>query len=195
MDWLFDHLGIFVFVAIIIASLLQKLKKAAAQPPPRNVIDADTSERTRRLQEEIRRKIAERTGRTSAGPRPAAPPPLPAEEQRTPGIFEELARQMAEARKNAEARTRARTDEQEARQRAAAEQRARDLAEAELRLADVRRAQVQEQRLAETVAAYGVTMPSGPSQRAGLLADLRGAESLRRALVLREVLGPPLGLR
>jgi len=33
------------------------------------------------------------------------------------------------------------------------------------------------------------------ASRGGLLADLRDPASLRRAFVLREVLGPPLGLR
>jgi len=33
------------------------------------------------------------------------------------------------------------------------------------------------------------------ASRGGLLADLREPASLRRAFVLREVLGPPLGLR
>ena len=53
------------------------------------------------------------------------------------------------------------------------------------------------QRKAAAVAAQAVAFaPAATTERRGdLLADLRGAGNLRRAIVLREVLGPPVGLR
>jgi hypothetical protein len=64
---------------------------------------------------------------------------------------------------------------------------------------DLEQARLREQRRA---AELGETMGSSQLARAGantargtLLDDLRGADNLRRAVVLREVLGAPVGLR
>src|SRR5581483_5027931 len=123
MDWIFSHLQIVVFVAIAAASVLQKLKRTNAQQQAREVMETDRSEQTRRVQEEIRRKIAARTGRVPArGAQPTQPPVMMSDEspEQRAGVFEELTRQMAEAKKFAEARTRA-AYEQQAQQQIAAE--------------------------------------------------------------------------
>ena len=133
MDWILNHLFIVVFVAIGVANMLAKAKKAGAQQrtsqPARGAVDADTTERTRRVQEEIRRKIAERTGRL-----PASPPPMDSSPSAGPparNIFQELARQMAEAKKIAEIQGRARAAaEAQAQERMEDEQKSRQLAEA-----------------------------------------------------------------
>jgi hypothetical protein len=193
MKWLFDNPQIFVVIAIAVASLLQKLKKVNVQQEAREVMDADSSERTRRVQEEIRRKIAERTGRTPAQARPMPQPPViargepPAGQRRN--IFQELARQMAEAKRIAEVRARA-ANEQQVQSRAQTEERARDLAEAQ-------RAAAEQSRLAAVAALKRDREPRTTAASAGgkLLPELRGPASLKRAIVLREILGPPVGLR
>ena len=72
MDWILEHLQVLFAVAIAVVAILQKLKQARSgeEPPgaaPKNLED---TERPRRLQEEIRRRIMERRGLL-----PAAPPP------------------------------------------------------------------------------------------------------------------------
>jgi hypothetical protein len=199
MDWILNHLFIVVFVAIGVANMLAKAKKAGAQQrpsqPARSSVDPDTAERTRRVQEEIRRKIAERSGRL-----PASPPPMDSSPSAGPpawNIFQELARQMAEAKKIAEMQGRARAAaEAQAQQRMEDEQKSRRLAEAQ-HLAEAQRTL---QRQPRTVATAGANSASdqkmtNANARDKLLADLREPDSLRRAFVLREILGEPVGLR
>ncbi|HZP59851.1 MAG TPA: hypothetical protein VFB27_05960 [Opitutaceae bacterium] len=195
MDWLFKNLGVFIFIAIAVASMLSKLRKAATQSQARKALepvrtgDSEAASRTRQIQEEIRRKIAQRAGRvpTAAVPpvmaRPAAQPPaLPPQ-----NIFEELKRQMARAEKfAADAQVQLREIDEEA-EREEAETR---------RLAEARRKQQEAQRAAETSTIYRASAPSAASdRRSKLLAALREPQSLREALVLREILGAPPGLR
>jgi hypothetical protein len=196
MDWILNHLFIVVFVAIGVANMLAKAKKAGAQPrplqPARSSVDPDAAERTRRVQEEIRRKIAERSGRA-----PASPPPMvssPPAEPPPQNIFQELARQMAEAKRTAEMQQRAQAaDEAQAQQRMQDEQKSREQAEAR-HLAEVRRMlQQQPQVMATAVDDSGT--PATASARDKLLADLREPDSLRRAWLLREILGEPVGLQ
>jgi len=192
MKWLFDNPQIFVVIAIAVASLLQKLKKVNVQQQAREVMDADSSERTRRVQEEIRRKIAERTSRAQPEARPMPQPPVIAGGEPSAGqrrnIFQELARQMAEAKRIAEIRARA-ANEQQLQQRAQAEERARDLAEAQ-------RAAAEQARLAAVAALRRDREPRTTAGAAGkLLPELREPAALKRAIVLREILGPPVGLR
>jgi hypothetical protein len=189
MKWLFDNPQVFIVIAIAAVSLLRRLKRTNTPQPGRAVTDADASDRTRRVQEEIRRKIAERTARAPAEARAVPQPPVIARAGQKPNIFKEFARQMAEAGKIAEARARV-SIEQRAQQSALAEQKARELAEAQ-------RAAAEQSRIAGMVAMKqagelpAVTKDAGK----GLLPELRGPASLKRAIVLREILGPPVGLR
>jgi hypothetical protein len=198
MDWILNHLFIVVFVAIGVANMLAKAKKAGAQPrpsqPARSSLDPDTAERTRRVQEEIRRKIAERSGRL-----PASPPPMDSSPSAGPparNIFQELARQMAEAKRTAEMQQRAQAAaEAQAQQRVEDEQKSRELAEAR-QLAEAQRTlQIGQQAVAEDYSSGADQKTAMASARDRLLADLREPDSLRRAWVLREILGEPVGLR
>jgi hypothetical protein len=195
MDWILNHLFIVVFVAIGVANMLAKAKKAGAQqrtsqPAPRT-LDPGTAERTRRVQEEIRRKIAERSGRLPMPPPTVAPSPSAGPPARN--IFQELARQMAEAKRIAEMQQRAQAAaEAQAQQRMEDEQKSRELAEAQ-QLAEAQRT-LQGQQSMVTDGATDLKAP-GVIARDKLLADLREPDSLRRAWVLREILGEPVGLR
>jgi hypothetical protein len=203
MDWLLNHLFIVVFVAIAVGNLLKQAKKAGAQPrPPQPApgsVDPDTAERTRRVQEEIRRKIAERAGRLPASPLPLSPSPAAGSSSAPPArnIFQELARQMAEAKKRAEMQSRAQAaTEAQAQQRMEDEQKSRERAEAQ-HLLEVQRTPQSQPQAVVAAGAYRATdlKTTGVSARDRLLADLREADSLRRAFVLREILGEPVGLR
>jgi hypothetical protein len=200
MTWLLNHPLVLLFVFIVVANLVKKPKQAGATPPPANKgPDADATERTRRVQEEIRRKIAERTGRTLVGspPRPPLPAAGPSSAPPSWNIFQELARQMAEAKRIAEARERApAAAEAGTQQRMEDEQKSRELAEAR-RLTEVQRTLQRQSQAAATAVAYRAPdqKTSAVSARDRLLADLREPDSLRRVFVLREILGEPVGLR
>ena len=174
----FLPLVFFVFVAISIVRNVQRVLRKVAQPPtPQSPgsFDSELSERTRRIQEEIRRKIAERRGAVAPPePQPVGPrmePPMmdadvPAERVFTATDAAVLERQ----------------------QQIANQIRALEAA----RMSERRRAtQVTADLKTESESERGMLTAS----RGGLLADLREPSSLRRAFVLREVLGPPLGLR
>jgi hypothetical protein len=194
MDWLLNHLFVMLIVAGAVANMVQRAKRAGTQQEARKVIDTDATERTRRVQEEIRRKIAERAGRMPVSPLPAVGPSSAPPSR---NIFQELARQMAEAKKQAEARERERTGAAaRAQQCVADEQKSRELAEAE-RLAEAQRTLQKRQQTVATAVAYraaDLKTAATTGTRDRLLADLREPDSLRRAWLLREILGPPVGL-
>ncbi len=213
MKWLLDHPQLaFMAVFLVMAFLANqaKVKKAreeqrraaerrAQRPRERDEDDgpvhafdddgedAGMEERTRRIQEEIRRKILERMSggqepapplsrpATQPVPRPvqARPPPLPQvkEEKRdtTPAFdWDEAARQQKLAEQMRELEE----------QRKVAERRSKAFATAR-------------------PAPKGVPL-AGASRlhrRVTVAGDLRDPAALRRAVVLREVLGPPVGSR
>jgi hypothetical protein len=205
MDWILDHLQLIIAIAGAIAYWLNaRNKEQAGEPadydgdgkpdvhaPPagRSMREhADTmeaDEATRRIQEEIRRKIAERQG--GGGYQPP-PPYVPSPSD----VLTPAELQARERRQAAEARR------EEAEQEAAEVlKRQRGL---EAQLAELKARREAEQREAKTV-----WMPEAKPGRAaataearddlGLLGELRDARSLRKAIVLREVLGTPVGLR
>jgi len=200
MDWLLNHPLVLLFIAIAVANLVQKAKRAGAQQQQQTrAPDPDAAERTRRVQAEIRRKIAERAARTLAEPPPVSTPTAveAGSPPRSRNVFQELARQMAEAQKLAESRESGQAAaEAQAQQRVADEQKARELAEAR-QMAEVQRTLQKQQQTVATPADYDPAdqKTTTISARDRLLADLREPDSLRRALVLREILGEPVGLR
>ena len=158
----------------------------------------EDAERTRRIQEEIRRKIAERRGGrvppvlpSAPLQRPAANPtlaPRPVAPQGG-GLRERLQRKLAELQQQAEAVATARQERERA--EALRRQEAADRAAAE-------------QRALSVMAARDVAPPKLPSETTLALPvpalnpwrmALRDPANLRRAIVLREIIGPPVGLR
>lgn len=162
--------------------------------------DADQAERVRRIQEEIRRKIAERRGQASSAPVevPPLPPRLPGrpvfqEEPLPPTWRPEPPRPAAPP-----PLTPSPYDDSEAleRQRRLEEQ----MAELEQKRREAKRAAQAFAESGETPesaheASRGHETSPGAHTARGLTAELRNPQALRRAMVMREVLGPPVALR
>jgi len=228
MDWILDHLQVILAIAGAIAYWLNARKKEQSGEPAdydgdgepdtrpqsgRSLHEQDETslndENTRRIQEEIRRKIAER--QSGGGLRPTGeavplPPSLPtsrggapaqapvARQQPTPPP---VVRRREVASPYAMDETRRATVERESaavleNQRALAEQ----LAVLNQRRAETgRTARAMRENVELVTAAATAEGQARMSDDASLLGDLRNAHSLRKAIVLREVLGTPVALR
>ena len=213
MDWITEHaLQIIVALSAAIAAYLNNRKKDKSGEPadydgdgvPDNRPEArpmhggqdpEEEDRTRRIQEEIRRKIAERR----AGGGQQVPPPLVAPRPVASPLPEILTRRYeTPAPKPAPPPLPSRAKALQAARDAEVLERQRALEE-QMRELETRREQAR-RRAAEATAMTGNTVSGavGSGARVGgesLLADLHNPESLRRAIVLREVLGTPVGLR
>lgn len=226
MDWIWENFNVILLVAGSIAYWLnqrQREKNGEAAdydgdgipenrvPPPvvrelapanRDGLDPEQEERVRRIQEEIRRKIAERRGQPAPPPLPSpepepfnpfrpvfseepvrphtssvpppmpAPPPIPVSPFEDEGALE--------------------------RQRRLAEQ----MEELETRRREARRsAQALAETGAPTVTARNAARAAAAGAQVAVVgirsigAELRNPKALRRAMVLREVLGAPVALR
>ncbi|MDR0353812.1 MAG: hypothetical protein LBI02_10890 [Opitutaceae bacterium] len=159
----------------------------------------EMAERTRRIQEEIRRKILERmSGRQEAEAWPPAPPvPPPAPQPSAPPVPRSAPAMPPPL---------PRVKEEKAKRDTAP---AFDWAETERqqKLAEQMRELEEQRKIAERRAKAFATaappVPSGAGAGTGRLMrdrirntvsdDLRAPGTLRRAIVLREVLGPPVG--
>ena len=205
IDWIQKHL----FTLVIIAGVLGQLFKAirgqkdedadtpAAPPAERSFEDSEADERARRIREDIQRKIAQRRREEAPAPVAAEPepsayddtPPLMRDEPQaapppvvTRSIITERAPEAAVALQRMETQRQAEILEQQA----ALAEKMRELEQmkaAAQRRAAFEAASVNQQAAARTAA------------RGALLDDLRDPTALRRAFVLREVLGPPVALR
>ena len=183
MDWILEHLQVLFAIAIAVVAILQKLKQthSGEEPPEAPPPDSADAERTRRIQEEIRRRIMERRGLT-----PVASPPLDSAST-TPGLPEPPP-MIAEARPLAVAPVRVAPAAVVATDSYAADvERQRQLIE------QFRELEASRQASTVTVTVPGPAGETAPTRR--LLPDLRSREGLRRAIVLREILGPPVGLK
>lgn len=217
IEWALENLGVVVVVLLGVFSFLRSLVKAAgnreqplAKPRPRGAEDPEAAERTRRIQEEIRRKIAERRGTTVDAPaappvvfeQPAEPeerreriPPLVRPREVSPvdpfgGPMRKIIRKIEEAAQEPQWRP------MEDAETAAALERQRKLEE-QMRALEAARA-AEQRRAAELAArrAEREMREATPSTHGGSLrGELRDPQALRRAFVLREVLGTPVGLR
>jgi hypothetical protein len=154
-------------------------------------MDMDEADRTRRIQEEIRRKIAERRGAQEHVPPLVAPRPIA---QPIPEVIQrrfETAEAPPPLPRKLSAGAQADRDEEVLK-------RQREL-EAQMRVLEVRRAEHKRQALEaaapfSAAAAYQVSATAKASG-SELLADLRSPGGARRAWILREVLGTPVGLK
>lgn len=204
VDWILNHIWVVVVLAGLVAKVLQAVRgntpaagKDAAPPEERVFADPELAERTRKIREEIRRKIAERRGQS--GP-PSVPDPARAKLRREdrspeatppPTVLElpPMVRKMLSpvpppvppplTVESAGAAA------ELARQAALAEQLRRVVP---LKTGEERRAAFANSIADKEQAALVIG-------RGALLDDLHSPDALRRAFVLREVLGPPVALR
>lgn len=225
MHWILEHLQIVVMLAAAFAYWLKQTNAKAnaerneSEPPPLMNSSAtnEDGERTRRIQEEIRRKIAERRAGTALpaapsatpserpiasstlAPRPVAGSPGGTWRQRMETKMAEALTRIEEAAKVAAEREQEKKREhrQPARQTEAeiAAREAEQLA-VERRAAVEALAERERQRQAAAVAlGASVKETESPTLARSLRDDLRDPTSVRRAWILREVLGTPAGLR
>lgn len=199
LQWALDNLWTLLIIAGVVAQLLQSIRsrkgpdadapEADLAPKEYEFEDPELSERTRRIREEIQRKIAERQrGGQSA-------PNLPdLEEEALPPLAEPPVRRepMSEPAP-APARFPGYATRLDA-------QRSAEILEQQAALAD-RLRQVQDmkasavRRAAHEARSVNVSAQARQVARGALLEDLHSPQALRRAFLLREVLGPPVGLR
>lgn len=205
MDWILKNIVQIATVVFVIVSIVRAMRQAkeTQERHKDETIESEEQRRTREIQERIRRKIAERRG----GGEAPADPFHPAEETRTlrpspestsppPDPFGELGRRVL-----AELERKMQPSAEPPRlapqlNRAELERQAR-LAE-ELRAAEEARAQAARRaahHAAERAAAEQSEAALRHTARARLLGELHDPQSVRRAFVLREVLGTPVGLR
>ncbi len=186
---------IFIIVAVV-SNLLSKAKEAdeakrtRAVPPD----DPEQAARTRRIQEEIRRKIAGRRDPMAPPEEELAAPMTEAElgdAENFPRPLEPVVRPFdrpePESWQEREAAQRESELQAELARQAGLAARFAALAEAPAKAGTMAVARVTGSNWAEAV-----PPASGPP---AWRKDLRGAGNLRRAMVLREVLGPPAALR
>jgi len=181
MDWLLDHPQVLFAIAIAIAAILQKLKQSGRGKTAgeASAMDPQEAERTRRIQEEIRRRIMERRGLmpaappVTAGEAPEYPEPPPMMEEVRPVMVEPPPMQAMDA--------------------AAAPGYSRELERQQQILQRLRELETARQAYAGIAPAIVEALVSAPANR--LPADLRTPTGLRRAVVLREILDPPVGMR
>jgi len=187
---------IIIFVVVVISMMTKATAAAAKRPPTPPRGDIDQSERTRRIQEEIRRKIAERRGGLTqpagmdtsteeetappAFPRPLVVPldPFGGPRDGRPRAFEPRAPEPPPLPSGPTAEQ---VRQEELAAQLAALQEARAAAQATAMA-----------RATETNWTESTRTAAGPS---AWRSDLRSPADLRRAIVLRELLGPPVALR
>jgi hypothetical protein len=194
MDWIFDHLQFVIAAAAAVAYWLNQRrtaakeeaetdKRKAARFPRANVDESQDADRARQVRDEIRRKIAERAGgRTKEAPANPPPPLVRREADEWRRIF------RPEPTPPAREPVLVPADDE----MAAVLERQRKLNE---QMAALERAQ-QAEKHAAWAAAAGVAAPvNAPRQAGGWRGELKNGDGLRRAVILREILGPPVGLR
>jgi hypothetical protein len=195
MDWIFDNLQILIAAGAGVAYWLNQRNEAKeAEQQNREAEfeadDYDVSEdeaRARKIREDIRRKIAERSG--GSGPvrleEPVeAPPPLFERPfQESPPVADPYAHD--EWREEPPVVVGPSAAEQ------AVLERQRVLQE---RMKELERQRSQTKQLSATVTRKRPARSASKGMRS-LRDDLRETGSLRRAIVLREVLGPPVSMR
>jgi hypothetical protein len=220
MEWVLDHLQEIIAIAGAIAYWIMQNKKEGDQAglPPgdeeKTFEDPELAERTRRIREEIQRRIEQRRGLPHHTPRapepePAEPPPLLQHEptlhdEAPPPVFRapvplEVPRPpeptsarapavTAQAAAEAAATALKRREAEILEQQIALQEKLREIEV--MRVAAQKRTEFEVQT-GETEAPVLAGGRPGPMWRD----DLRDPAGLRRAFVLREILGPPVANR
>jgi hypothetical protein len=193
ISWLLDNIWAAVIIVGVIAQMFQAITKRKGadgdegvprdgeQPKPYEFEDPELAERTRKIREDIERRIKERA-RGYADEQPTLPHDQQPEEA-PPVIYQAEAPPPPPP---VGSRFDARRDAEIAEEQAALME---QLAEAEqMKLAAQKRREFE-------VATSDHSEAARTEARASVVEDLRSPAALRRAFILREVLGPPVALR
>lgn len=187
MDWVFEHLQVIIAVAGAIAWWLNQKRQGSAEPEgtlteDKTFADPELAERTRKIREEIQRKIAERA-RGYANEQPT----MPRDDAAEPPLVREVVVPQAPplVRRGMSATEMQRQAEILEEQATLAER---------LREAELMKAAAQKRARYEAATADH-SSEARTLSRSTVLDDLREPAALRRAFILREVLGPPVALR
>jgi hypothetical protein len=200
LQWVLDNLFTVLIIAGVLAQMIQAVKGRkggdddagpTVEPPQEQEFgDPELAERTRRIREDIRRKIADRqAGRIPANEPEPELASEPTAYDEPPPVVREVAVERAEPPPPvvvASSRLDAQRQAEILEQQAALLDKMRQLEET--KAAAQRRAAFEASTVSPIAAAR-------TQARGALLGDLRDPVALRRAFVLREVLGPPVGLR
>lgn len=184
LDWLLNNLtkvAAVIFITVSIIRSIRQAREGEAAPPAAG--DLEQERREREVREKIRRRISERKASGAPVTLPPVVAPVPAEAQ-----LRAEPETPSPAPPPAAAKPVSLAAEMERQQRLADELRRLE----ESRVLAARRAA---HLAAEQSAAAQTTSALRRDARDELLADLREPTSLRRAFLLREVLGTPAGLR
>ncbi|MEO7319760.1 MAG: hypothetical protein ABIZ56_12290 [Chthoniobacteraceae bacterium] len=213
MEWILEKLPVLIFIAVFIAQIVRGIKRSRdvkPAPPPRGD-SLDEIRRAQEVQAEIRRKIAERRSgpfreavpeHRGSQPPPVARPAPPVVVQRDPTAIPDLfggpiKRMLEELERRAQPAPPPPAAPPVLVNRTAELERQEQLAE-ELRVLDETRVLVERRarKAADAKVLEARSMPAlRTAARGRLMADLHDRESVKRAFVLREVLGTPAGLR
>ena len=207
LKWILQNLEIVAVIVLFLAQMVRAFFKNRRPEDRRELApqDYDEERRVREVQEQVRRQIAARRGE-----QPAETPPMlePASQGRPPVARPEttqmpdpfggpLGRMLEELQRKAQQHVPQPPPVVVARTNSAELERQQRIAE-ELKAAEEARL-VAKRRAAQLAANREATAQSEPALRTDahdrLLVQLRDVESIRRAIVLREVLGTPVGLR
>jgi hypothetical protein len=198
MKWLLENPWVFIVIAGLVAQVLKALQKGqggAAEAAPKKEYefdDPELAERTRKIREEIRRKIEQRRGGANQ-PEPVPPVVIESSSEATPPPvvirLPEVVREVLTPSRTPEP-----AEDRGAQIRAAAE------LERQVSLEErLQEAMLLKQSADRRVAFEATTADPEPAAlvktRGTVLDDLRDPAALRRAFILREVLGPPVALR
>lgn len=198
MRWIFSNLPLLIFLFFafsIVRAAMRAAKQAEEHKAGAN--ETDEQKRVREIQERIRRKIAERRG----GVAPVAPEAEAAGEVNLPPVVRRLAVPPLEPfggpsrRIVTEVRRRVVIPEPAPATDAAILERQHQLVEQMRQLEETRVTTMRRAAVVAQDAATVVRDNAGAVRRAGWVDELRDPSNLRRAIVLREVLGPPVALR
>lgn len=207
MDWILDKLPILIFVLVLVARAFSALSNSKKNKQEHEAQDpAAEQRRVAEIQEQIRRQIAARRQGAPAQPAQPASPPLQRPVMRRAETTDlpdplgggTLRRMLAEVERKIQPPAlppeppplvvQHRRAELERQQELAEQLKA---LEEQRALAQKRATHVAEEEKAESESERGL-LSAG---RTRTLEDLRDPQALRRAFVLREVLGTPAGLR
>ena len=197
LQWVLDNLFTVLIIAGVVAQLIQAVKGKkggdeeagpTVEPPKEfEFEDPELAERTRRIREDIRRKIAQRqAGGTPEDEPEMEPAPEPAAFEEPPPVVREVAVERPAPAMVASSRMDAQRQAEVLEQQAALMDKLRQLEET--KAAALRRAAFEASTVSPAAAAR-------TQARGAVIEDLRNPAALRRAFVLREIIGPPVGLR